>query len=258
LEQLGFSDVEARIYLKLLERGQMSVAELAKAVNINRTAAYSHVYSLLGKGVVAEVILGSRKLLVAIDPERLEHLILNKKNALNMIHNKFPDVLATINSSFAKIIKEDRSDIKYYKGRNGVKSIYDEALRSEELRSYFNIFEIEQVFPQNFHLFTEAFEKNKKIQMYEICEDSSRSREVTAMYSQITRYHYKILPKEVFLSSADTLIYDGKVSIINVSGAISGIVLNNIDYFNNSKHLFDLLWRLLPDSNYNIKVNGNK
>lgn len=50
------------------------------------------------------------------------------------------------------------------------------------------------------------------------------------------------------LTSNDILIYDGKVSIINIKDKnnIEGVVLCNQDYYNNSKQLFDLLWRMLP------------
>ncbi|MBU3978446.1 helix-turn-helix domain-containing protein, partial [Patescibacteria group bacterium] len=71
LKQLDFSEIEAKLYLTLLESGQMSVAELAQVININRTAAYTHIYSLLDKGVIVEAMIGSRKKFIAIEPERL-------------------------------------------------------------------------------------------------------------------------------------------------------------------------------------------
>ena len=60
----------------------------------------------------------------------------------------------------------------------------------------------------------------------------------------------KTLPLDIKLTANDILIYDGKVAIINIGDKndISGVVLQNKDYYNNSIQLFDLLWRLLPES----------
>ena len=64
--------------------------------------------------------------------------------------------------------------------------------------------------------------------------------------SQNERYFFKFLPHDIKLSSADILIYDGKVGIINVKNKITGVVFKNNEYFMNSKVLFDLIWKMLP------------
>jgi hypothetical protein len=48
--------------------------------------------------------------------------------------------------------------------------------------------------------------------------------------------------------SSGTFIYDNKVAIFNVKQEISGIVLHNTDYYNNSKKLFDFIWQLFPEA----------
>lgn len=248
LQQLGFSEIEARLYLKLLESGQMSVAELALAININRTAAYAHIYSLLEKGIIAEIIIGSRKQLVATEPERLGYLIEKKQESLKAMQSKFPYILTAINSSFKKEKNERKEDIKYYKGRNGVKAIYEECLKVKELRSYYSASDIVNIFPENFKLFNDAFIHNPEIKMYEICEDSPESRkQIEFVYGKNVRYFWKLLPHNMKLTSNDILIYDDKVSIINIrdKNDIDGVVLSNRDYYNNSKQLFDLLWKML-------------
>jgi hypothetical protein len=68
-------------------------------------------------------------------------------------------------------------------------------------------------------------------------------------YEKISRHFYKLLLKDVRLTANDILIYDGKVAIINTGDKenVTGVVLENRDYYNNSVQLFDLLWRLLPE-----------
>ena len=98
-------------------------------------------------------------------------------------------------------------------------------------------------------LFNKALKKNPKMQLLEIAEDNAEAREyVTYSLKEEERHYWKLLPHDIRLTANDILIYDGKVAIINIrdKNSITGVVLNNKDYYNNSVQLFDLLWRLLP------------
>lgn len=249
LQQLGFSEIEAKLYLTLLESGQMSVAELAEEVKINRTAAYTHIYSLLEKGVIAEVMIGSRKQLAATDPERLGYLIEKKQDSLRAMQNKFPDILTTINSSFTKNKSEEKADVRSYKGINSVKAIYNEALMSNEFRSYVEVGEPPVLSPDNITFFNNAFKRNKQIKMWEIVYDSpfSRRQAMKVLAQNNRRYFYKFMPSNLkWTTSEDILIYDGKVAIVNYTGNVSSIVLQSTDFYNNLKALFDFMWKMLP------------
>src|SRR5207302_2396630 len=123
---------------------------------------------------------------------------------------------------------------------------------SKELRAYFNIETTIDAFPENGDLFREALKNNETIKMFEILEDSPASKkEVAKFQSNNTnreRYFYKFLPEGVSLSAADVLIYDGKVAIISVQKQITGVVLQSTDYYNNSKELFDFIWKVIPET----------
>ncbi len=252
LEQLEFSKIEAELYVLLLESGPMSVAELAKKEKINRTTAYAYIDSLFGKGVIAKVKGISNKI-AANPPEYLNYLVEQKLSAARILQGKLPPIISALHTSFPRSKINSNSEIKYYKGRNGVKAIYGECLKARELRSYYNASDIVNVFPENFQVFSDSFRRNQEIKMYEICEDSPQARkEIELAYGKENkRYFWKLLPEDIKLTSNDILIYDGKVSIINIKDKnnIEGVVLSNQDYYNNSKQLFDLLWRFLPENN---------
>ncbi len=249
LEQLEFSKTEAELYISLLECGPMSVAKLAEKAKINRTAAYAYIDSLLKKGIIVKEKSKSNKI-AAIPPEHLNYLVEQKVSAAKILQQKLPPIISALNTSFPKSKIYSNSEMKYYKGRNGVKAIYKECLKAKELRSYYNASDIVNIFPENFQLFSDSFKHNPEIKMYELCEDSPQARkEIELAYGkEKRRYFWKLLPQDIKLTSNDILIYDGKVSIINIKDKdnIEGVVLSNQDYYNNSKQLFDLLWRFLP------------
>lgn len=166
-----------------------------------------------------------------------------------MLQEKLPAVISLLNSSIPHTNKTSPSEIKYYKGKARVKIIYHEALNATHLRTYYNPTEAINLFPENFDLFYTSFTNNPKITIREICEDTPETRHQIKLHSSHKKHLWKILPKDIKLTANDILIYEGKVAIINIGDKndLSGVVLTNRDYYNNSVQLFDLLWRLLPE-----------
>lgn len=250
LKQLDLSDVEAKLYLTLLQTGPTSVRDLAQTVEIKRTTAYFYIDQLVDKGLIMKLVRGSKKLVAANEPENLESLVEAKLVSANEVQKGFPSILKTLNTLPQESHVND-AEIKYYKGKNGVKKIYEDVfLHAKELRSYFNIEVMKSKLPENHNTFLEGLKNNKTMKIFEILEDSAISKEQIMNFQTDNvyqkRYSFKFLPKGIDLSAADILIYDGKVAVINARDQITGIVLQNQDYFNTSRELFDLIWKVLP------------
>jgi sugar-specific transcriptional regulator TrmB len=247
LKQLDLSDVEAKLYLTLLKTGPTSVRDLAATVDIKRTTAYFYIDQLIEKGLIIKLVKGSKKLVAASEPENLTILVEEKIKTANEVQKGFPAILEKLTTTFSQDNSVGNAEVRYYKGSNGVKKIYEEALQAEMLLSYVNIMDIENMYQNNVNIFDQALEKNKNITVYEIVEDSPASREQLKILSQNKRYKFKFLPKDVKINASDILIYNGKVAIINVRSSITGVVFHNIDYHNISKELFQFMWRTLPE-----------
>ena len=249
LEQLDFSAIEAKIYLTLLKTGPLTVQELAKKTGINRTATYSHLNTLLEKGVLIEVMRQSRKKLTAVEPEQLNYLIERKFDKVKALKSQFPEIINSINTSFIQTNDEHNVDVKYYKGKTGIKAMFDEALNAKELRSYANLAQLADVLSaDDLTMFDKAIAENKRIKIWELIADTPDvikhfGLEETA---KSKRYIFKFIPESVGLASACIMLYDDRVAIFNVRKDVSGIVLHNKDYYLNSKKLFDFMWSMLP------------
>jgi sugar-specific transcriptional regulator TrmB len=245
LKQLDLSDVEAKLYLTLLQTGPTSVRDLALTVDIKRTTAYFYIDQLVDKGLIMKLVQGSKKLVAANEPESLEHLIEEKLKNAKEVQKGFPTILNNLKSSLPQQATDKEADIKYYRGKNGVRKIYMESLKANEIRSYVNSEEIAKAFPDNYELLDMAFKSNPDIKIFEICEDSQKTRERLKLANK--NHFYKILPKKMELTSQDVLIYDNTIAIIDLKGATNGIVLHSLDLSKNFQLLFDLLWQVLPD-----------
>lgn len=247
LETLKLSDIESKLYLTLLESGPVTVRELAETIDMKRTTAYLYIDQLINKGLVIKIIKGSHKLIGVQDPETgLSTLVEQKLQDAKALRNDFPTILQGIHEILPQKKEVGEAEVKYVKGKNGVSSIYEEALSSKEVRTYVNIGDIGAYFPENLHIFDNAFTKNKDLKLHEIVEDSPASRKLMETLTKNDRYMFKFLPKQIRISASDIMIYDGNVAIINVRGNATGVVFNDRDYYQLSKELFDHLWRTLP------------
>lgn len=246
LKQLGLSDAEAKLYLTLLQTGPTSVRDLAQTVDIKRTTAYFYIDQLVEKGLIMKLVKGSKKLIAANEPENLQTLVEEELARAKAVEKTFPDILKTLNTTLPQMTDAGSAEVRYYKGVNGVKKIYEEALKAKELRSYVNIGDVESFFPGNLISFDKAFEENKEFKIYEFVEDSPASRKQVDILSQNKKYSFKFLPKDIKISASDILLYDGKVAIINLRESTTGVIFNNKDYFEISKELFEYMWKTMP------------
>jgi sugar-specific transcriptional regulator TrmB len=249
LERLDFSETEAKLYLILLKTGSLSVADLASKADINRTAAYSHIDELLKKGVISQA-KGISSKVTANPPAQLHNLVDQKISTANVLKEELSPIVGYLNSTYMQSKTSKDSEIKYFKGRNNVKAIYEDVLKAKTIRAYFNPEDLENIFPENSKLFDNTIQNNPEMNVYEIIQYSLPSRKYAEASNTMKRHYWKFLPKDIKLTANDILIYDGKVGIINIGDKenVTGVVLENEAYYNNSVQLFDLLWRLLPET----------
>lgn len=250
LKQLDLSDVEAKLYLTLLQTGPVSVRDLAQTIDIKRTTAYFYIDQLVEKGLIMKLVKGSKKLVAANEPDNLKHLVEEKLAFAKKVQQGFPNILKELTTILPEGNDKKDVEIRSYKGMLSARKIYEEALRSDEVRSYVRVYqETDQLFPNNTNFFINAFKKNKHLKMWEIIYDSDSTLEPSQQIAESTdRYFYIFMPKHLKLSSEDILIYDGRVAIINYRGNNTSIVLHSVDFYNNLKELFDFIWQVLSEA----------
>jgi len=253
LKQLNLSDIEAKLYLMLLQSGPASVRDLAQTVDIKRTTAYFYIDQLIDKGLIMKLVRGSKKLVAASEPESLQSLVEEKITNAKDVEKNFPAILKILTTNLPQMNDASTAEVRYYKGVNGVKKIYEEALKAKELFSYVNIGDVVNFFPENVFSFDKAFEKNKELKLYEFIEDSPASHKLVKILSQNKRYNFKFLPKGIQISASDILLYEGNVAIINLRESTTGVIFQNKDYFDLSKKLFEHMWMTLPAIGNDIK-----
>ncbi len=243
LEELGLSEIEAVLYQGLLETGPTTVMELSEHTSIKRITTHFNINNLIEKGLVAQTIHGARRQIIAEPPERLEYLIEKKVEQVNRLKNKFNDVLQVIqqNSSDSKSLED--VVIKYYEGKKGVQSIYEEMVKASEVHSFINLDKYYDVFPNTENMFWDAFNNNPKRRVWDIAMDSPLARRIAKGHKH---YYCKLIKNSKFFSGFDILIYNNKVAInqLEVDNTI-GLIISSQFLFLSMRSLHQAMWKLI-------------
>jgi sugar-specific transcriptional regulator TrmB len=238
--------MEAKFYLKLLETGATTTSELAHAMGVKRTTAYLYIDALVNKGLATKIVKGTKKQIAPTEPENLEALVEEKFTSAKNLKHMLPSLLEDIKQTFPSFKEINNFQIKSYKGIHNARNIYEEAFAAQEVRAYARIDPEERLWPDNAHVFEDAFKRNTKLLWKEFIYDPGSAVEISdQIVSHTDRYVYRFMPKHLKLSSEDILIYDGKVAIINYRGGQTSVVLQSPDFYNNLKELFDFMWSIL-------------
>jgi sugar-specific transcriptional regulator TrmB len=246
LSNLGLTETEINIYVKLLELGRTSVSELARTLEMNRVTAHFTIQGLIDKGLITHVKEGRSRELTAQPPEALKYLIEQKDKEVKLLNEQFTSTLPMLTGLMPQINQESKEfDVKFFEGIQGVRAIYREVLKAKELRSYVNIQAISSVLPENPAMFPEAT-RLKHLKMWEIIENSPKSQEYLKTIDP-HNYFYKFIPTSSKLSTFDYMIFDGKIAMISGTEKLNGLMIINTNLYLNARTLFEIMWNLLPD-----------
>lgn len=246
LVDFGLTDKEVTIYMSLLKTGPITIMNLARETGIKRSTTHNTVEELIKKGLISQTNYGERRMVVAEDPDKLRFLMDQKIWDMNKLEKTLPDVIKDIYNVVPKARENTKVEVKYYQGKEGTSAIYREAFSAKELRSYVNLAATSKIFPENKQLFLDLQKKNKDLKVWEIVEKSPESVELAEYYKHYSNFQFRSTEKIKSLSSINMLIFNRKVALINFKNEnITGVIIENEDYYETSKVIFEMLWETL-------------
>ncbi len=250
LKQLGLSEIEAKLYLGLLEMGSTTVMELANHVSIKRITAHFNIESLISKGLVTESRKGARRQIVAEDPDKLQTLLEDRELEIGQLKQNLPSIIESISKNSPKAKRENNVEIRYYEGKKAVHAVYQETLKADEMYSFADLEKYYEVFPETKDMWEEALKANPKRIVKDILVDSEMSRKI-GLHGHYDRYFAKVLPKREFFTGfgfSDYLIFDDSVAIVQLDkNNPTATVIESKQIALSLKALHYTMWELLPE-----------
>lgn len=93
LQSIGLSEKEAKVYLAALELGEATAQSIAAKAVVSRPNTYVMIESLGRRGLLSEVVRGSRRYFSPTAPEKLLQLISDQRQQVQEKENRIKGIL---------------------------------------------------------------------------------------------------------------------------------------------------------------------
>jgi sugar-specific transcriptional regulator TrmB len=139
LQQLGFRNEEAELYLALLQMGGGYASQLSRKAAQKRSSSYHTLQKLVERGLVRKVMKGSVQYFVPEEPERIVEI---QRSRLDAAAKILPE-LQSIQNSLA-----NKPRVKFFQHKSGIEEIFEQTLSAEgEILGYTNLALLVEIFP---------------------------------------------------------------------------------------------------------------
>lgn len=233
LEEFGFSEREAKVYLASLELGEGSIQDIAKKAGVERTGTYYLINNMVKAGLMSQVSKDGKTIFSPIKPDRLMEIAERNKRLLEEHLGQFR---ALFNAS------DKKPKVRLYEGMDGIKTVFDLTLslkQGEEILA-FTPFQVAHQFISDWGHDYVRKRARKNIFVRDIAEDSEHGREHQSKDKEELR-ETRLIPQDKFLFTNEINIMPDWISIVSYKEMIA-LVVESKDIASMMKSIFELAW----------------
>lgn len=237
LVSIGLPDKEAAVYVALLELGRSTVSKIARTAGVNRATGYVILDSLIGKGLARISGKEPKQEYEAESPDSLTSFFA-KQSEETLARATKAAALALELKSIQKV--EDRPQVKFYEGTEGLKQVYEDTLTSTEtIRAYATVEDMHATLKDYFPKYYQR-RAGKGIHIRTILPDTPVSVERTTHDKEEAR-ESRLVPQDQYLFHPEINIYDNKVMIASWREKL-GIIIESAEIADAMKKIYELAW----------------
>ena len=237
LNKFGLSEKEAKAYLACLELGDSSATEISLKSDLPRTLVYDLLERLIDLGLVKYSIQDNKKYFHSADPKELVRILKEKEKAVS-------EVLPYL-ESLKKIGGKPRPKVEIYEGKEGMKTVMNEILRSgtKDFSTYGSSRSSWEIIPSYMPYWHEERAK-LKIKTKIIYNNTLATRIKVDKYKSSLKYvQYRAMPISIDSPTA-TGIYANKVILYSWTKDPFAVVIEDEEMAKNQKRYFEELWKI--------------
>ena len=156
--QLGLSEKEMLIFLKMLELGAQPASVIAKHLTIPRSSIYIYLEELKRNGLVEEFDRDFIKYFKAISAEAIADILKAKQKQLEYAMDLYSENLPELKKLENKLSITPK--VKFFEGKNAVSKVYEEILKENIFLAFFNPQLVKKIMPEYHFKIPETLKKN--------------------------------------------------------------------------------------------------
>ncbi|MBT3355783.1 hypothetical protein HN784_04600 [bacterium] len=244
LEKLGLSEKETSVYLAAIQTGPSSVQKISQKSKVNRATTYVIIESLIEMGMMSTYDEGKKTFYVAEKPQRLVEHFSEKEKAIHKKIDKLKGIIPELDLLYNDY--SDKPRIRYFEGVDGLRAVYNDFVDSlKENETIYTFLPYDEFYNSVLkdslkgarqrrlakNIDTKIIytsEEGRKIS-YEV---QSRKKGKECLFVSFEKYPFK----------GGMNVYGNKVFMIDYSGKLGGVVIENQTLADMLKIFFNIIW----------------
>lgn len=237
LQNIGLLEIEANIYICLLEKWKQNISEIAENIGGNRVQVYWCIPRLKEQKLIGETVKGKRKYFFAENPENLENIFYEQKLS-------FQNTISVLKDTYEK--KLAKPELRTFYTKEAMKHIfYDVVETLKPWETYYRYSsrkhdKLRGFLSQNY----KKLRDEKQIQRLVITSDELKTRKENK--SKKLNREMAAIPKlyDLFDDNISKIIYANKVAVVDYNTDTS-FIIENQKFADFEKKIFKLLFKYL-------------
>jgi sugar-specific transcriptional regulator TrmB len=229
LQEFGFTQAEAKIYLVLLKLGSVKVGQVIEKSGLQSSTTHNTLHSLIEKGFVTYVLKGKMKIYQAVEPKLILEEYKEKER-------KFQEVLPKLESIHK--FSEEKQNAEIYEGIKGVITMLNELIEDAKPSDAYYFFAIDvsglNKEIQNFFERYDIKRKEKKL----IVKGLAR-KELKPLFEKRKYLNVRYVD---FPIPSNISICNDKMALITWGEKSNGILIKSKQIIESEKRFFEELW----------------
>lgn len=243
LKEINLDFAEQQVYMSLLEKNLVSIAEIATLTKIPRSSIHLACENLLTRGVIKVSVSGKRRLFYLEHPDHLKNYVTFEENKLTQQKISLDTILPKLTTLYAKNQDSEPIDIELLQGEDGLVESYYRSLNQskhgEVLRmvgdpTYFTI--------ARDRLKKYREDRIKKRIFTRMLQPESPHAEFEVKDAKLKMRDVRILPKDLYYPNVQASVWQGSVAITVWDKGLHTVIIRNHAIAEFMKQLFEIAW----------------
>lgn len=128
LKGIGFDSAQIQTIFYLFKGGMVTIADVAKGVNLPRSTVHLAVEALIERGVLGTAASGKRRLVYIENPEKVRKYVEHEELVARKKLSEFELLLPELRSFFALRGDSEKIDVEHLEGEDGFVQVFYRSL----------------------------------------------------------------------------------------------------------------------------------
>ncbi len=247
LQQAGLTKAEAAIYTLLVKNSPCPPPKLADLASESRTNTYKLLDALEEKGLVSRDETQKKLRYWANNPSNLLEGLKKQRADMEATEKRYQDSLPSMIDEYFKY--SEQPSIRYFHGKDGVKQVYEDQLKTAEPVTFIYSPEVVQSFgAQDMHIIRNKFPA-RGIDRHVFLPDvdpSIGADEATipiAKSDELMRTTRTWLHEDDLSAPVEWAVYGNKLSVVSLGSEFVGLIIESPQITASFRELLTLLDR---------------